>query len=771
MTKAVSVSLGFILLVTAAVAPAQTNSTELAVNRALLNQANTILLRQKLVQAREAVDRKDLIAAAELYEEAWSLVQEIGSGIDVETSQTVSGLVSVRLELARRAQERRDYRAADEQVSRALKVAPHDPEALAFKKQNDKILASLRGQIPDVATQEQLPMLRKQKTDAGTLARDGQMLYEMGKYEDAQVKLEQALALDPNNQGAYYYLNLVKQAEFSRAERKSAVDNESRLVKVAEAWQRPTPTVPLPVPNPYADNSLVHTGPGREAIMDKLTRIRLDSFGTGPQGLPLSEVVHNLSEQSKLRDPDKKGINFLINPNVDMSTSYEMQSNALSSPYGPNVPNVAPGGGAPGAFPGAAPTINPQTGLPMAATPAPSEQPVDVNGIIIKIDPPLTDVRLADVLDAVEQVAAQPIKYTVTDYAIVFSAKGPETPLLFTRTFRVDPNTFYQGLESVSAFTFGSTYNTSGGGGGLGGGGGGGGGGQNGQNVTGAVVPVVNVAPGSGNLRNQGGTGGGGGGGAGGQGAYNPLSNIGGVGGAGGAGGAGAGNVTQQGGLRYVTTVNLASDVSVAARDFFSTLGVDLSPPKSIFFNDRLGLLFVHATMQDLDTIEGAIQALNQVAPQVHIKSRFVEVQQNDNAGLGFDWYLGQFNVGGHSVVAQGGNAGSLNVPPSAANPTGGFPGNNTVGTVAGTVQSLTQGLNNSSLPAVGTITGILTDPNFQVVLHALEQRQGFQELAEPEVTTTSGRQTEMRATTIQTIVTSYSFQQGTAATTTAGTP
>ena len=70
---------------------------------------------------------------------------------------------------------------------------------------------------------------------------------------------------------------------------------------------------------------------------------------------------------------------------------------------------------------------------------------------------------------------------------------------------------------------------------------------------------------------------------------------------------------------------------------------------------------------------------------------------------------------------------------------------------------------------AVATITGILTDPNFRVVLHALEQRTGFENLAEPEVTTTSGRQTQMRATQIINIVTGYNFQQGSGAVTTPG--
>jgi hypothetical protein len=81
----------------------------------------------------------------------------------------------------------------------------------------------------------------------------------------------------------------------------------------------------------------------------------------------------------------------------------------------------------------------------------------------------------------------------------------------------------------------------------------------------------------------------------------------------------------------------------------------------------------------------------------------------------------------------------------------------------------LTSGLNNAGMPAIASVTGILTDPNFQVVLHAMETRTGTQELSEPEVTTISGRQTEMRATIIQPVVTGYNFQAAPATATAAG--
>ena len=160
-------------------------------------------------------------------------------------------------------------------------------------------------------------------------------------------------------------------------------------------------------------------------------------------------------------------------------------------------------------------------------------------------------------------------------------------------------------------------------------------------------------------------------------------------------------------------------------------------------------------------------KALNQVAPQIHIKTRFIQVNQTDSAGLGFDWYLGQFSMG-NSVVGSGGSSPSLTVPVSAANPLGAFPGNTTANLISGsqTDQQITSGLNNAGLPAIGTFTGILTDPNFRVVIHALETRQGSEELASPEVTTTSGRQTEMRAVEIITYISGFSFQQGSAAAT-----
>ncbi len=170
-----------------------------------------------------------------------------------------------------------------------------------------------------------------------------------------------------------------------------------------------------------------------------------------------------------------------------------------------------------------------------------------------------------------------------------------------------------------------------------------------------------------------------------------------------------------------------------------------------------------------MDTIERALQALNQVPPQVHVKARFIEVDQTDDNELGFDWYLGQFSLG-NQVVGTGGTSPSLTVPVSTANPLGAFPGNTAASVIgpSATDQLISGGLRNTA-PTLATFTGILTDPNFRVALRAISQRQGVENLGEPEITTISGRQTQMRATSVITVVVGVSFQQGQAATSTTG--
>ena len=357
------------------------------------------------------------------------------------------------------------------------------------------------------------------KAKAGVLVQNGKLLYEMGKLDEAEVKLNAALSLDSENAAAKYYRGLVQQA-----------------------WSG------------SAQNQIES---GRQKIIAKLDRIRLAkvSYGDNSAGMPLRDVIRDLFQQIKINDPDKQGINFVINPNPDNT----------DTPVASTIPGSA------------------------------GPQAVDIGNILIKLT--LTDVRLADVLDALVKVAPEPIHYSVEDYAIVFSPAKPAEPL-YTRQFKVDTNVFIVGLRNMP-------------------------------------------------------------------------------------------------GLQ-------STNVSTTARNFFSTLGVDMNlPGKSVFFNKRLGLLLVKATESDLDTIEHAIQALDGVPPQVHIKARFLEVPEKFFSGAG-----------------------------------------------------------KNSLPAGATNgTGILTATEAKKFLQALQSQKGFEMLAEPQIMMNSRQHAQIRTTQVMTVITNFGYE------------
>ena len=736
MTKAASLSLGLIILAgTAMTGWSQTTPTDTAINEAVRRQHATIKLQQLLGDARNAETSKDLVGAAKLYEQAYELVKSIGDPTTPEATATITGLVTVQLQLARAAQSRGDLLDAKARGARVLKVDPKNEAGIAFMKQNDKMIASQAGLIPSPPVVEQIPAIKKEKTDSLTLVQDGRLLLEMGKLDEAEAKLKEATQLDPSSTAAYYYMSLVKEAKYGEAERRRELSSKDAILKIEQDWVSKTKRDSLPVPNQYARSEQIYTSKGRQAIVAKLNRIHLDTVGPW-DNLPLSEVVRILSDESRKRDPEKKGINFIVNSFLD----------AAAAPAGPLV-------------------TDPTTGLPVA--PAGPAEAVDISSAAIKLNPPLNDVRLADVLDAILKVTDKPLKFSIEDYAIVFSFKGHETQPLFNRTFKVDPNTFYQGLEAVGAYEVPDLSSSSGGGGGGGGGSrggggggsrGGGGGGQGGQGQGNLGIPRVYVAGSAGGGGGQSGGGGGGGG----------------------------------GGLKNVTRTNNTDEASVAVRNFFIALGVNLDPiqGKSVFFNERQGLLLVRATLQDLDTIEAAIQVLNVTPPQVNIKAKFAEITQEDSRALGFDWFVGNWTMNGGTIVGSAGTAPSLYGKPSTANPGGVFPGNLPAGTTippSGSDGLLTSGLRNSisaggntfNNPAVASVTGILTDPQFRVVIHALEQRSGVDLINAPELTTPSGRQAQIQVVDLRTIVTGTSLNQtssgggsdgGTSGTTSGGT-
>ena len=155
--------------------------------------------------------------------------------------------------------------------------------------------------------------------------------------------------------------------------------------------------------------------------------------------------------------------------------------------------------------------------------------------------------------------------------------------------------------------------------------------------------------------------------------------------------------------------------------------------------------------------VDALVDQANSSAPkQVSIESKFVEINQNNLKELGFDWLLGPFSLNG-KVFGSGGTAGN-GVPVDGANfpfvdPATGVPiGQNPVtsGNQSGNFAISANALDALLMPGLGQVAGVapgifglagvFTNPQFQVVVRALNQKKGIDLLSAPSVTTKSGQ-------------------------------
>jgi general secretion pathway protein D len=189
------------------------------------------------------------------------------------------------------------------------------------------------------------------------------------------------------------------------------------------------------------------------------------------------------------------------------------------------------------------------------------------------------------------------------------------------------------------------------------------------------------------------------------------------------------------------------------AKEFLETQGVDFKVPgSSANFLPQSSRLIVRNTADNLELVDAIVEQANVSGPkQVEIESKFIEINQTNLTELGFDWLLGRFNLNSKGTLAgAGGTSGTAPALAQADYPfstTGQFPvtAGNRSGSLAinaNAIDSLLFGVPGASslAPGIFGLSGLLTDPQFQVVIRALNQKKGIDLLSAPRVTTKSGQ-------------------------------
>ena len=176
-------------------------------------------------------------------------------------------------------------------------------------------------------------------------------------------------------------------------------------------------------------------------------------------------------------------------------------------------------------------------------------------------------------------------------------------------------------------------------------------------------------------------------------------------------------------------------------KEFFTRAGVPFPTGSSITYNAAISQLIVANTAENLEIFERILSQLNVIPNQIEIEARFVEIAQQDIEEFGLEWILtdnwelaykqGNTPVGGTQRIQMDANSAGI---------TGGnrnMVWDNTTGAIS-PATALTQGTT-QSLGAIASFSSILTNPELQMVVHALDQNGHSDLLSAPRVTTRSG--------------------------------
>ncbi len=192
------------------------------------------------------------------------------------------------------------------------------------------------------------------------------------------------------------------------------------------------------------------------------------------------------------------------------------------------------------------------------------------------------------------------------------------------------------------------------------------------------------------------------------------------------------------------------------AIDILKSQGIQFPEGASAVFNPVTSQLIVKNTQPNLDLVEAFVDANRSQGPkQIYITSKFVEVSQKNTDELGFDWLLGAIGEG-NAVQGGGGSDGNSGLDSSTL----GYPGNIANMIATGSISPVTRSLRTGSnaisgnaidaqingvssvpeAPGVFSVAGVLTDPQFALVIRAMSQRKGVDLMSAPSVTTKAGQ-------------------------------
>lgn len=163
----------------------------------------------------------------------------------------------------------------------------------------------------------------------------------------------------------------------------------------------------------------------RKALNQMLDLIRFEEIMF--DGKTLGQAIEKLTKAVKNRSPGEFGLNVIIadhpgqgiNPATGLPATHATKASQRDTWIQLNWPNAFPK----------------------------DERQIPIRDVALRMNPRLRNVTIRQALDTIVASASAPIRYTIEDYAVVFTS-NPPAPALHTRFFKIDLETFERALLS-----------------------------------------------------------------------------------------------------------------------------------------------------------------------------------------------------------------------------------------------------------------------------------------------------------------------------------
>ena len=201
------------------------------------------------------------------------------------------------------------------------------------------------------------------------------------------------------------------------------------------------------------------------------------------------------------------------------------------------------------------------------------------------------------------------------------------------------------------------------------------------------------------------------------------------------------------------------------AKQILERAGVTFGEGASAIYQAAGSQLIVRNTQDQMELVEAYIQSIQDGAEkQIYITTKFIEIGQEVNDELGFDWLLGPFNINSSATTFGSGGTSGSQAPVDGADFPVLNPGGTPVGTNPVTAGNRSGGfaVSDDSIdgliaaasgtgagpptkaPGIFGVAGVFTDVQYQVVIRALNQQKGVDLLSAPSVMARSGQRAKV---------------------------